>query len=433
MPTRPSLVVRPALRHLVGGIALTVCVFTATACAGGSVAAPTVAPASGRSTPERPGSSDTTGPSDVAAELDDLLATRDAAFAEDDVAAFTRTLADPASPSGRTQLAAFRAARALRVTVSHEVAGPVDDPSAVEVTLRYRVDGVDRADRTATVRYTLSLVGDGRRVASETPTGTDPAPPWLAMPSLAVLRTEHAVVAGTAGPEVLRAAAATVDRELPVLARSWSGTPPRTLVLLPDTTAETDLLRGSVGSTRGEVAASTDGPVGADGLATGDRVLLDPDVRRRLSATGRDVVLTHELAHVAVRATLPGEAPTWLTEGYADHVGYARAGLPQRTLAAALVTAVRAGTAPAALPDASSLDPAVTDIEVGYLASWQAVETVVALRGESGVHALLRACTVTGGQEAADAACDAAMPRVLGVDRASLTRRWQERLAALAR
>ncbi len=370
----------------------------------------------------------------MATAVDALLARRDAALASADAAAFAATVADPTTPEGRRQVASFRAARALRATgVAHDVVPPVDDPSAVDVTLRYRVAGVDRADRTATVRYAVQRAGSGWRVVSEAPTGADAAPPWLAMPGLAVRRGEHAVVAGTAGDEALRAAVATVDRALPPLRAVWSGTPRSTLVLVPDTAAEADALRGTPGPAVGAVAATTDGPTAADGLATGDRVVLDPDARRRLTATGRDVVLTHELVHVAVRASRPGTAPVWLAEGYADHVGYARAGLPHRTLAAPLLAAVRAGTAPTALPGAGDLDPGVTDIEVGYLASWQAAETVADLVGESGLRALVRACTGPGGEEAAQQRCDAAMPRVLGLDRAALTRRWQQRLAALAR
>lgn len=371
--------------------------------------------------------------SDVAAAVDAVLTTREDALAAGDADAFARTVLDPGSQDGARQLAAFRAARALRAThVSHDVVPPVDDPDAVAVTVHYRVDGVDRADRTATVRYGVADTASGWRVASEVPAGSGAAPPWLAMPDLAVRRGPHAVVAGTAGAGALAAAAATVDRALPALAEHWSGTPDRTLVLVPATLTETQALRGSTAPAVGDVAATTDGPTDADGLATGDRVVLDPDARRRLTPTGRDVVLTHELAHVAVRATVTGSPPTWLSEGYADHVGYARAGLPQRTLATRLLAAVRDGTGPTALPGPDALDPAVSDIEVGYLASWQAAETVVDLRGEPGLRRLVRACASRDGADAAERACTAAMPRILGVDRAGLTRRWRQRLADLA-
>ncbi|NHA67072.1 hypothetical protein [Phycicoccus flavus] len=372
-------------------------------------------------------------PAALATAVEDLLSAREAALRAGDRAAFAATVAAPDEPDGERQLRAFRAARALGATpLGHDAVAPVTDAAAVDVRVRYRVRGVDRADRTSTVRYAVTRTAAGWRVASERPTGADAAPAWLAMPGLVVRRSDHAVVAGTAGPGPLRASARTVDTVLPALSGHWSGTPRRTLVLVPRTAAEAEALRGSPAPGTGEVAATTDGPTDAAGRATGDRVVLDPAARGRLTPTGRDVVLAHELAHVAVRATVPGGPPTWLSEGYADHVGYARAGLPQRALAAPLLAAVRSGDAPTALPGAADLDPATSDVSLVYLASWQAAETVVGLRGEAGLRALVRACADRRGEQAAERTCTAALPRVLRVDRDGLTRRWQARLQRLA-
>ena len=377
----------------------------------------------------------TVGPdASAAAALDRLLAIRDAAVLAGDRDAYAATVADPGSPSGARQLRGFDAARRLRPAVlTHDAVPTASDPAAVDVVLRYRVADLDRGDRTATVRYTLRERSGRWLVAAETPRAPGAAPAWLAMPDLKVVRTARAVVAGTAPRADLTAAADTVDRALPALRPHWSGTPGRALVLLPDTTAEADALTGGPSAGTGSVAALTDGPLDADGRATGDRVVLDPEVRRRLTATGQDVVLTHELAHVAVRATLAGSAPLWLTEGYADHVGYERADLPQRRLAAPLLEEVRDGTAPTGIPGADALDPAAGDLVAGYLAAWQVAETVVDLGGEDGLRRLVAACTVRGGEDAAEQTCTAAMPRVLGTDRAGLTRRWQQRLDRLAR
>ena len=122
-----------------------------------------------------------------------------------------------------------------------------------------------------------------------------------------------------------------VDRAVPALREQWTGAPARVLVLAPSTAAEADALLGRAPSSgAAPVAATTEGPTGAAGTATGDRVVLDPTAFGRLTASGRDVVLTHELAHVAVRSTVPGRPAAWLAEGYADHVGYARADVPDR-------------------------------------------------------------------------------------------------------
>ncbi|HET7761497.1 MAG TPA: DUF4157 domain-containing protein [Phycicoccus sp.] len=374
-------------------------------------------------------------PAEVARALNGLLRRRENAVLGGDSEAYLATVDRPTAAAGVRQLAAFRSARALGLArLVHGPVPDVADPAAgVVVELGYRVEGVDRADRTSTVRYRLARSDGGWRVSAEDPEGSSAAAPWLAMPGMRVERGERAVVAGTAGDAALAEAVATVDRVLPTLGAPWPGTPRRVLVLVPRTEAQAAALLGRGRAGGGEVAATTEGPLDAAGLATGDRVVLDADAGRRLTPTGREVVLAHELTHVAVRATLAGSAPAWLAEGYADHVGYARAHLPARELAAPLVRAVRAGRGPTALPTAADLDPAGGDIEVGYLAAWQAVELVAQERGESAVRALVRACTVPGPASAAETACDRAMPGVIGRTRSDLTREWRQRLAALAR
>ncbi len=371
---------------------------------------------------------------EAAAALDALLDDRQAAVLAGDTESFAATVADPTSPAGGRQLAAFRSARDLRLSrLTHDEVPPVDDPAGgVVVRLRYRVGGVDRADRATHVRYRLVREGDGWQVTAEEPTPGEGAAPWLAMPGMRVERGEHAVVAGTSDDTALAETVATVDSVLPELARMWEGAPDRVLVLLPRTEEQAEVLLGRPAAPVGDVAATTEGPVDGTGLATGDRVVLDPSARARLRTVGREVVLAHELAHVAVRATVAGSAPAWLSEGYADHVGYGRADLPTGELAAPLVQAVREGRGPARLPTAEDLDPATHDISVGYLAAWQAVETIAARHGEAAVRDLVRECTRTQGETAAERACDAAMARVLGEDRTRFTAAWVQRLGALA-
>ncbi|MGG5261057.1 hypothetical protein [Phycicoccus avicenniae] len=428
MPVRPVPPSPPRRPWASAGPTLAVLLFAGCS----ATPAPTPSSTTPTATAPSPSTSSPASASEVATAVDALLTRREAALVAGDTRAFTATVAEPASDAGRAQLASSSAARALRVArLTHDVVAPVDDPSDVEVTLRYRIAGTDRADRTARVRYAVVRVGGTWRVAEET--AVEAAPPWLAMPGMRVVRTSRAVVVGTAPDTALEAASRTVERALPRLAKDWSDTPRRVLVLVPATVAEAAALGGGTAGGVGRVAASTDGPLGADGRATGDRVVLDPQARERLTPAGRDVVLTHELAHVAVRASVPGSAPTWLSEGYADHVGYARADVPDAALLAPLTAAVRAGTAPTALPDTASLDPAVGDIEVGYLAAWQAAELVADRYGEATLRRLVRRCSVLGPQEAAERACDATMPAVLGTDRAGLTRAWRQRLDALAR
>jgi hypothetical protein len=205
------------------------------------------------------------------------------------------------------------------------------------------------------------------------------------------------------------------------------------LVLAPSTAAEADALLGRI-STPGTapVAATTEGPTGPAGTATGDRIVLDPSAFDRLTASGRDVVLTHELAHVAVRSTVPGRPATWLAEGYADHVGYTRADVPTGRLLAPLASSLRTGHGPRELPSAADLQPAAGDIEVPYLAAWQAVELIARDHGEAALRRLVTAGSSTGSAADAEAATDAALVSVLGTTRAELTDAWLTRLGRVA-
>jgi hypothetical protein len=159
--------------------------------------------------------------------------------------------------------------------------------------------------------------------------------------------------------------------------------------------------------------------------------VLDPAAFDRLTRSGRDVVLTHELAHVAVRATVAGHPAGWLAEGYADHVGYRRADVSPRRLLAPLVAAVRAGRAPSALPGASELQPGSGDLEVPYLAAWQAVELVAEQHGEAALRRLVAAGSSTGSEADAEVSTDRALVSELGTTRAELTRQWLTRLSRL--
>ena len=371
-----------------------------------------------------------------------VLRARAAAVVSGDVQAYAGRVADSSSAQGRRQLAAFGAARALRVTRLSLGAVTVDPMSAatdfdslgVRAPMAYRLDDLDLGDRTTEVSFVMRRgeVG-GWSVVSESADGAG-APPWVVMPDLRVRRGEHAVVAGTVPDSQLSGHVRVVDRAVPDLRRDWSRTPDHVLVLAPSRAQEADALLGRApGSGVAAVAATTEGPTSADGRATGDRVVLDPTASARLTAVGRDVVLTHELAHVAVRASVAGRAAGWLSEGYADHVGYDRANLPDARLLEPLLAEVRAGRLPADLPRVAELDPGSGAIEVPYLAAWQAVELIADEHGEAALRRLVIAGSATGSEADAETATDRALQRVLDMSRVDLTRAWQQRLRDLAR
>jgi hypothetical protein len=147
----------------------------------------------------------------------------------------------------------------------------------------------------------------------------------------------------------------------------------------------------------------------------------DPDDRRA------QVVMTHEVAHVALGALAadPG-VPTWLHEGVADYVALHRATLPLSTTAGELLDRVRTDGVPDALPSGRDFRPGRPgSLEATYQASWLACDTLAELAGEDALLAVYR--DVAGGAPVAEA-----LPRRTGLSLEVLTERWQERLTDLA-
>ncbi|MFI6511396.1 hypothetical protein ACIBCT_27630 [Streptosporangium sp. NPDC050855] len=214
-----------------------------------------------------------------------------------------------------------------------------------------------------------------------------------------VVRGRHSVVVGHRVPHAaLRDLAATADRARRTVAEIWG--PVRALVLHPATDAEAAALAGA-GSTRGLAA-----------LATADRVIVLPSGYARLTATGRDVVITHELTHVATGATRGGRVPMWLSEGFADYAGYRDAGIAVRTVAAELAAEVRAGTLPARLPGPADFAPGAPRLAQAYEEAWLACRLVAERFGEK---ALVRLYGSDVGS-------------TLGLSAAEFTRAWREYL-----
>lgn len=183
------------------------------------------------------------------------------------------------------------------------------------------------------------------------------------------IRGEHSLVIGhRVAPAALRSLAATADRARHRVVAIWG--PVRPVLLFPATDAEAAALAG---------ARST---LGLAALATEDRVIVLPSGYARLSATGRDVVITHELVHLATGASRGGRVPMWLSEGFADYVGYRDAGIPVGTAAAELAAEVRAGVLPARLPGQEDFAPGAPRLAQAYQEAWLACRFVAERFGE---------------------------------------------------
>ncbi|HUR01710.1 MAG TPA: hypothetical protein VM347_04160 [Nonomuraea sp.] len=220
-----------------------------------------------------------------------------------------------------------------------------------------------------------------------------------------VVRGARSVVVGhPAATDLLRDLARRADaagsRVSAVLGR-----PVRPVVLVPGSTAEAARVAG-VGSVAGLAA-----------VADGGRVVVVPEYFGRLTPTGRDVVLAHELTHVAAGTE---RLPVWLYEGFADYVGYRDAGLPVRVAAAELAAKVRAGRLPGGLPGPKAFAPSFREpvrLARAYQEAWLACRFIAERFGEGTLVRLYRDAQ-TGG-------IDRGLAR-LGLSAETLTARWRD-------
>ncbi|KGN41074.1 hypothetical protein N801_09400 [Knoellia aerolata DSM 18566] len=292
---------------------------------------------------------------------------------------------------------------------------------------------------TASASATRSTSAPGTpQPGPNTPTPQTASPPGAdaeqePLPGARTVTGASSTVTGTVDEAALTAYATMADRAVAQVAKHWSPTWPRrvTIVAPADATAFRELVGRA--DDLSQVAAVTVGPVDpTTGLATRDRVVLNPDAFRSLTPSGRQFVITHESTHVAVRASIGGAAPLWLAEGFADHVGYAGSGRSRTELAAALLDEVDAARGPTRLPTQADFDPGQGEIAPTYLAAWLAVDLIHRRRGPAVLQRFYEASVVDGSPAAADAATDEAFVEVLGTTRAEFTRLWLSELARLA-
>ena len=210
------------------------------------------------------------------------------------------------------------------------------------------------------------------------------------------------------------------------------------VIVTPATTEEfAELLLRSADDGLDQVAAITQGVIDPGQRAQGDRVVINPKAFMALQPVGRRVVITHELTHLAVRSSTTRPVPDWLSEGMADYVGYSGLDLSRERVAAELLTLVRAGEGPKALPTAADFDPAHNKIAPSYSGSWLAVSRLVDLYGQTRVVAFYRA--IAGGlkvglavQDDPDAIVTQAFPASFGVTEVQFVDGWRRYLKTLA-
>ncbi|MGN6244757.1 MAG: hypothetical protein ACTHQ3_13960 [Motilibacteraceae bacterium] len=318
------------------------------------------------------------------------------------------------------------------------VLGP--DAWISRVVLRYRLRGYDAADVVRQRYLTLVTAPDGTwKIASDadaaatgaaagsTGGGTEPDHDLWDLGPVTVEQGRRTLVVSRRDDVDLARYAREEDAAVAAVDRVWPSAWPRRVVLLvPASQQEMASVLAIPADGLGQIAAITTGQRSDGGTGTtGDRVVVNPATYDTLTALGRRVVLAHETTHVATRAVTRGAVPIWLSEGFADYVGYLDSGVPVATAARELLTQVRSGAAPTTLPVQQDFDPARGKIAAAYESAWLACRYVVA---ENGQDALVRLYQQVATSRSSDEQTNlaAALRSVLGLTPAQFTDGWRD-------
>ncbi|NYE38904.1 hypothetical protein F4692_004059 [Nocardioides cavernae] len=290
------------------------------------------------------------------------------------------------------------------------------------VEVSWQVDGFDAQPARAEVAVSFAPEGDGVAITGFGGEGAGRVPLWLGG-ALAVARADGVLAMVHGDQREARAVVERARRGIGVVRqvlRDWTGP---VVVEVPASAADLDAALGVEPGTYAGVAAVTAAVGGSAGRGAPVHVFVNPDVTEGLRRAGAQVVMSHELAHVATDAVRTPIEP-WLLEGFADWVALRDTRLPDRTTLGRAIAAARRDGVPGALPTAADLDPRGADLQARYEEAWLACRIIAERLGEQGLVEVYERVARGGrvGRELARA----------GLPVAGLTRAWRQRLADLA-
>jgi hypothetical protein len=311
----------------------------------------------------------------------------------------------------------------LQRTGAFPLASAVDPirQAAGEVELDYRLRGYDATPVGSTAYLTMSQRDGHWYVTSQTdgePTGRHTAVQLWDQGKVTAVTGAHSLVLGLGSQRALRPYTELADRAVPVVGHAWPGKwPGKAVVEVPGSEADMAALLGAQPPAYQGIAAVTTAELHGRGSAPADRIVVNPQAFAQLSPFGRQVVLTHELTHVATRTDTTPTTPLWLSEGFADWVGYSATGLAPPKTAEELAADVRVGRTPQQLPSDADFTTTSAGLAQAYEGAWLACRMVAEQWGSGALVSLYRAA---GRQRT-----DAALRTVLGVGLDTFTARWR--------
>ena len=338
-------------------------------------------------------------------------------------------LSDLAASSGAGEVLAGVAADADSLGLTDVSARYVDQVGVVAtdgtwsalVEIGWRVAG-DPAPSQTDVVVRFAPTDDGVGIMGFGGDGTGRVPLWL-RGDLSVARAPGVLVMVDGPQEQADAVVDRVTRGIGVVRRVLPGWREPVVIEVPASAADLDETLGATPGTYAGIAADTATAGSSSSADAPVHVFVNPDVTARLRRAGAQVVMSHELVHVATDAARVGGEP-WLVEGFADYVALRDIGLPDRTTLGRAITAARRDGVPEDLPAASDFDTRDSGLQARYEEAWLVCRVIAERLGERGLLAVYDAAA--SGTPVATALADAGLPT------GELVRSWRARLDRLA-
>jgi hypothetical protein len=342
--------------------------------------------------------------------------------------------------AGRRLALAARNARLLGLRNVQIVTGEAASDAPVSGRLTWRMPGA-RGASSVPVALTWTQSPGGLELASLTSSG-GVTPLWLTEP-LMVSRLPGLVVVGSTKTDLapIRRTAERAQTRVKQALPGWDG---HVVVEVPSSQdVLTRILSGAPSEYDG-IAAVTTSTDGSAASSADIHIFLNPEIYGAMDPVAADIVMAHEVVHVATRApTTP--VPLWWSEGLAEYLAFSGAedsasglGQEQRMRQrlrdrsrAQLVAALKAGGVPRELPTSEDFSGPGRDaayesarIACGLLASFDSSHD-----GSGGRRSLVEfQDALAGGVGTGEA-----LRRVFGLSRQSFLARWRTELSRLAR
>ena len=380
-----------------------------------------------------------------------LLARHSAAVMQHDASAFAADL-DPASPASTFRIQQQQAfANLMKLPLAswtYHLESRTDSQQAeaaasrrfgteaiiVRLSLGYAFRGVDKIPTKHDLWWTF-VRHDGHVVVAADnglaqAGGVSWQGPWDFGP-LIVRQGAHSLVIGhQESAAALDGIESTVEAAVPVVSSVWGTDWSQDVaVIVPSSDAELLAQAGQSTDATLTVAAVaiSDGQDPVSGAVFGQRLIVNPAALAQLSDVGQQIVIRHEIAHIATAPATSAASPTWLVEGFADYVGNMGSGQSVTTTATELTADVRHGRVPAALPPADAFNTEGQSAQA-YEGAWLACRLIAERAGQDGLvhfYRLVGASPLNTG-----AAVAAGFRRVLHETTAQFTAQWRTYLTA---